>query len=152
MHQRGDSLHVHDDFQPFSRLGPAAPLHIEDDDGDDGDVDDPLQNVHDDFQPLSRPSPTAPSRATSLTSALRGHFRYTLRMMIALVMLVLKRMMIITVLMVVVMMMIYRHQIQGPSERTDAKEEEEGTLRTIVTIRKTRDGGSGRGTCTLFVR
>ena len=98
MHQRGDSLHVHDDFQPFSRPGP---LHIEDDDGDDGDVDDPLQNVHDDFQPLSRPSPTAPSRTTSLTSALRGHFRYALGMMITLLMVVLKRMMVIALVMVV---------------------------------------------------
>ena len=77
-------------------------LHIEDDDGDDGDVDDPWQNVHDDFQPLSRPSPTAPSRATSLTSALRGHFRYALGMMITLMKVVLKRMMMITLVMVVV--------------------------------------------------
>ena len=144
-------------------------LHIEDDDGDDGDVDDPWQNVHDDFQPLSRPSPTAPSRATSLTSALRGHFRYALGMMIMLVMVVLKRMRMITVLMVVVivmmmlvvvvmvmmmvvvmvMVMLYWHQIHGPSERTDVKEEE-GTLRPIVAIRKTRRIRVV-GTCTFFI-
>ena len=120
MHQRSDSLHVHDDFQSFSRPGS---LHIEDDDGDDGDVDDPLQNVHDDFQPLSRPSPTAPSRTTSLTSALRGHFRYALGMMITLLMVVLKRMMVIALvvlkkrimIMVVVMMMIVDNGERRPS-------------------------------------
>ena len=88
----------------FNLSPDQVPLHIEDDDGDDGDVDDPWQNVHDDFQPLS--SPTAPSRATSLTSALRGHFRYALGMMISLVMVVLKRMMMITVVMVVVMVVV----------------------------------------------
>ena len=110
----------------FNLSPDQVPRHIEDDGGDEGDVDDSWQNVHDDFQPLSRPSPTAPSRATSLTSALRGHFRYALGMMIMLVMVVLKRMTMITVLMVVVMimMMIYWHQIHGPSERTYVKEEE----------------------------